>query len=152
MNTRILLIISIIALFAGGAIWYNAHGSMPWNMHDNMPMSDHMNSGNGPVVAGLNIPALNTIEKLGERRFNENCAVCHGKNAAGNEGVGPPLVHIIYEPSHHGDMAFQLAAKQGVRAHHWPYGNMPPVPSVTENDVTNITAYVRALQRANGIN
>lgn len=105
-----------------------------------------------PIATGLTIPNLSVVEKLGERTFNENCAVCHGKNGAGNEGAGPPLVHIIYEPSHHGDMSFQLAVKNGVRAHHWPFGNMPPISDVLEGEVTNIIAYIRALQRANGIN
>ncbi len=63
----------------------------------------------------------------------------------------PPLVHKFYEPNHHGDMAFVLAAKNGVRAHHWKFGDMPPVKGVTQGDVLNIVAYVRALQRENGI-
>jgi hypothetical protein len=49
-------------------------------------------------------------------------------------------------------MAFVLAAAQGVRAHHWGFGNMPAIEGVTNEDVVQITAYVRALQRANGIN
>jgi len=67
-------------------------------------------------------------------------------------GVAPPLVHKIYEPNHHGDMAFLMAARNGVRAHHWKFGNMPPVEGITDAEVITIVAYVRALQRANGIN
>lgn len=48
-------------------------------------------------------------------------------------------------------MAFQMAVAQGVRAHHWPFGDMPPQAGLTREDVGNIVAYVRALQRANGI-
>ena len=47
-------------------------------------------------------------------------------NAAGQNGVAPPLVHKLYEPGHHSDMAFIMAAKNGVRSHHWRFGNMPP--------------------------
>ena len=47
--------------------------------------------------------------------------------AAGHDGAGPPLVHKIYQPGHRSDMAFVLAAQNGVRAHHWPFGNRPPV-------------------------
>jgi len=72
-------------------------------------------------------------------------------NAAGQEGIAPPLVHKIYEPSHHADGSFFLAVRQGVRAHHWPFGNMPPIEDLTERDVGRIVAYVRTLQRANGI-
>ncbi|SFE18300.1 Cytochrome C oxidase, cbb3-type, subunit III [Sulfitobacter brevis] len=104
------------------------------------------------ALAEVSLPAsLTQEEQMGERAFAAVCADCHGTNAQGQDGVAPPLVHKIYEPSHHGDMAFLLAAKNGVRAHHWKFGNMPPVAGVTQSDVTNIVAYVRALQRANGI-
>ena len=88
----------------------------------------------------------------GQRIFEENCATCHGKNASGLNGSGPPLIHKIYEPGHHSDMSFQLAVKNGVRAHHWKFGNMPPVEDVSVEEVNDIIAYVRTLQRANGIN
>ena len=90
--------------------------------------------------------------QIGKVAFEAKCAACHGANAAGQDGVAPPLVHKIYEPSHHGDAAFLLAAKNGVRAHHWRFGNMPPVEGLTDGDVKMIVAYVRELQRANGIN
>ena len=106
----------------------------------------------GEPLVQVSVPVLTAAQRQGEQLFNENCASCHGENAAGQSGVAPPLVHIIYEPNHHGDMAFQLAAQRGVRQHHWQFGNMPAVPSVTPQDVSKITAYVRGLQRANGIN
>ena len=77
-------------------------------------------------------------------------AACHGANAAGTE-AGPPLVHKIYEPSHHGDYAFEMAVANGVRAHHWRFGDMPPQPAMTKADLQNVIAYVREVQRANGI-
>ena len=46
--------------------------------------------------------------------FKINCFSCHGANAAGVNGSGPPLVHKTYEPSHHGDTAFYNAAFNGV--------------------------------------
>lgn len=103
-----------------------------------------------PIVA-VNVPALTGLAAEGEVAFNGNCAVCHGANAAGQDGVAPPLVHKIYEPNHHGDMAFVMAARRGVRAHHWPFGDMPPVPDVTDDQLVQIVSYVRTLQKANGI-
>jgi mono/diheme cytochrome c family protein len=82
--------------------------------------------------------------------FVMHCAGCHGEAATGTE-QGPPLVHRIYEPSHHGDAAFVMAAMRGVRAHHWRFGDMPAVPGITEEEVAAITAYVRWLQRRAGI-
>ncbi|MGR3582900.1 MAG: c-type cytochrome, partial [Pseudooceanicola nanhaiensis] len=43
------------------------------------------------------------------------------------------------------------AVQNGVRAHHWKFGDMPPQTGLTPSDVANIVAYVRELQRANGI-
>jgi hypothetical protein len=58
---------------------------------------------------------------------------------------------IIYEPNHHADPAFQRAAANGVRAHHWEFGNMPKIDGVTPEDVDQITRYVRWLQKQAGI-
>jgi mono/diheme cytochrome c family protein len=88
--------------------------------------------------------------QVGEATFNANCAACHGKQAAGTDH-GPPLVHKIYEPNHHGDPAFQRAAANGVKAHHWEFGNMPKIDGVTPEDVDQIVKYVRWLQRQAGI-
>jgi mono/diheme cytochrome c family protein len=82
--------------------------------------------------------------------FNLSCAQCHGEGASGTD-KGPPLVHIIYEPNHHADASFFLAARQGVRSHHWPYGDMPPVAEIADDEIFAAVAYVRALQREAGI-
>ena len=63
-------------------------------------------------------------------KFTANCAACHGSRGVGTK-QGPPLVHKIYEPNHHADVAFQRAAENGVRAHHWEFGNMPKIEGVT---------------------
>ena len=104
------------------------------------------------ALAEVAVPdALSTDARIGKLAFEAKCAACHGANAAGQDGIAPPLVHVIYEPGHHGDESFQRAAAQGVRAHHWRFGNMPPVEGVTRSDVKMIISYVRELQRANGI-
>lgn len=99
------------------------------------------------VPANVTVPAE---FKDGEKLYNDNCRRCHGPRGAGTTD-GPPLVHITYEPSHHGDDAFLLAPKTGVRAHHWDHGNMPKVPTVNDDDVQEITDYIRFLQREVGI-
>ena len=105
-----------------------------------------------PMVAVTLPDTLSPEGMMGKRAFDAVCADCHGENAAGKMGFAPPLIHKIYEPSHHGDMAFQMAAANGVRAHHWNFGDMPPQPEVTRADVSSIIAYIREVQRANGIN
>ncbi len=106
----------------------------------------------GPPIVSVNVPAtLSARAQLGRKTYEANCASCHGRNAAGQDGVAPPLVHIVYEPGHHGDESFQRAVARGVRAHHWRFGDMPPVEGLTRRDVAAVVAYVRELQRANGI-
>ena len=95
-------------------------------------------------------PALSAKAQAGREVFNARCALCHG-NAAAGSGQGPPLVHRIYEPGHHQDFAFRNAVRNGVMAHHWQFGNMPPVPGLSDNDIEQLICYVRELQRANGI-
>jgi mono/diheme cytochrome c family protein len=97
------------------------------------------------------VPKLSSPAQMGQFAFEENCSACHGENAAGSEN-GPPFVHAIYKPGHHADFAFQTAAKNGVRAHHWRFGDMPPVPDVSDKQIEWIVKYVREMQRANGIN
>lgn len=97
------------------------------------------------------LPDFTADQLKGEVLFDANCEACHGKYAAGSK-IGPTLIHKIYEPSHHSDGSFYLAAKNGVRQHHWQLGNMPPIATVTPKDVAFILSYVRAIQRANGIN
>ena len=106
----------------------------------------------GAPIVKIGIPGqLSEIAMLGKQAFDINCASCHGENAVGQHGVAPPLVHKIYEPNHHGDESFQLAVVMGVGAHHWKFGNMPPIEGLTRADVKAVTAYVRELQRHNGI-
>jgi len=86
----------------------------------------------------------------GERLFDANCARCHGPRGSGTD-QGPPLVHRIYQPNHHGDAAFQRAVALGVVPHHWNFGPMPKVGGVSEAEVGEIVGYVRWLQRKAGI-
>lgn len=88
---------------------------------------------------------------FGQIAFEKGCATCHGKNGAGGTGKAPPLIHPIYEPGHHPDTAFLRAATTGVQAHHWGFGDMPPVEGITEKEVELIATYIREVQRANGI-
>ena len=86
----------------------------------------------------------------GAKLFADNCARCHGGMADGT-ATGPPLVHRLYEPGHHPDFSFQSAVKNGVVAHHWGFGDMPPVAGLSEDEVTEIIAHIRDLQREGGI-
>jgi mono/diheme cytochrome c family protein len=102
------------------------------------------------TTVDVKVPELSPVAEAGRVAFREHCAACHGP-AAGGTDKGPPLVHKWYQPNLHADVSFVLAAKRGAPQHHWPFGNMPPVPDVDDQSLQQIIRYVRELQRANGI-
>jgi len=104
----------------------------------------------GQVGGGVAGPATPAEFSKGEALFKADCAACHGQDAMGTDH-GPPLVHPIYQPDHHSDASFYLAIRNGARSHHWMYGNMPPVPGVSDNDAMQIVTYIRWLQHTAGI-
>ena len=105
-----------------------------------------------PPALAADPPAPKPPEALakGEALYNTNCSACHGAGARGTT-KGPPFLDKIYEPNHHADIAFYRAPEMGVRAHHWNFGDMPKVPSVIKDDLTQIIAYIRWLQKQAGI-
>jgi mono/diheme cytochrome c family protein len=136
------LFASLAGLLAACVIGYLAYSQQP--------TSDGTSDLGVPMVDVV-VPDLGSDERAGEVAFISFCAECHGRNAGGRDGYGPPLVHEIYEPSHHADISFLYAPTVGVRAHHWPYGNMPSIPGITQYETALVLKYVRALQAANGI-
>ncbi|MEI4485083.1 cytochrome c [Frigidibacter sp. MR17.14] len=103
-----------------------------------------------PEPGAVILPDVTGEAALGQRAYAARCASCHGEVATGTE-QGPPFLHPFYLPDHHGDRAFLIAAESGVRAHHWRFGDMPPVEGITRAEVKAVIAYVRALQQANGL-
>lgn len=86
----------------------------------------------------------------GERLYQEKCASCHGKDLQGTD-KGPPQIHNYYLPNHHSDAAYQIAVRNGVRQHHWSFGDMPPVPGLTPEDVGHIVSFIRREQKRAGL-
>ncbi|MEP4804357.1 MAG: cytochrome c [Hyphomicrobiales bacterium] len=106
----------------------------------------------GDAMVAIQMPPIEGNAAIGQHVFEVSCAPCHGVNAVGVEGAGPPLIHKIYEPSHHAGETFQRAVSQGVRSHHWQFDDMLPVEGLTRGDVAMVIAYISEIQRANGIN
>ncbi len=153
MDRRLIGVLIVAVAVAAGAGWFWLEKGVeePGSSVEGVASGG---GGTGAPLAEVTVPeVLSAKAQSGEIIYDAACASCHGANAAGQDGVAPPLVHRIYEPSHHGDMAFVLAARNGVRAHHWSFGDMPPVEQrMTDAEVGLIVAYVREMQRANGIN
>lgn len=93
---------------------------------------------------------LSSAALAGRSAYNAACAGCHGSNGSGTD-KGPAFVHAVYNPGHHSDAAFALAVAQGVRQHHWKFGDMPAQPNVTAEQLQAIVRYVRAVQESRGI-
>jgi cytochrome c len=108
-------------------------------------LADH-----NPGHVDVKIGQLSARAQFGQKVFNKNCGGCHGINGQGTQ-KGPPLIHDIYNPGHHPNEAFYRAVEEGVRQHHWPYGNMPPQKQVSFMDMTGILAFIREVQVENGI-
>ncbi len=102
----------------------------------------------GASIASASIADTTTYS--GEDSFQNRCAVCHGQNAEGT-ATGPPLVNRLYEIGHHPNFSFHNAVNKGVTAHHWNFGDMPPIPNVPPEEIDAIICHVRDLQRAEGI-
>jgi mono/diheme cytochrome c family protein len=125
------LVVAAIALGIGALAWWLLPGATS-------------------TTVDVKVPELSPMAEAGREAFQENCAACHGSTAGGTD-KGPPLVHKWYQPGHHADVSFVLAAKRGAPQHHWHFGNMPPQPQVGERSMQQIIEYVRELQQANGI-
>jgi len=105
----------------------------------------------GPEGDSSDIAVQNVaLVATGDVLYQTNCAECHGSDLRGTD-KGPSHLSIVYVPGHHGDQAFVVAARAGVRAHHWDFGNMAPVEGLSDDDLTAIIAFVRENQRIEGL-
>ena len=100
--------------------------------------------------AVIESPQVAPQYNIGKLLYGKFCSSCHGVDLKGTR-QGPPFLHRVYHPGHHGDGSFFLAAKRGVRAHHWKFGNMPPVEGVDEDMIGAIVKYVRHIQKSAGL-
>lgn len=82
--------------------------------------------------------------------FQTNCVACHGPSGSGTV-QGPPLVHQVYRSNHHANLSFHLAVRDGVKSHHWNYGDMKPIPEITPEETEHVIAYIRREQRRKGL-
>ena len=108
---------------------------------------DGTDSGGPSAVAA---PPVDQNAEEGREPYETTCAVCHGRDLRGSS-AGPPLLNRVYEPGHHPDESFRRAVTQGVRAHHWSFGDMPAQPTVSADEIDRIIAFVRAQQERAGI-
>ena len=108
-----------ITIFAG--VVAAILGYSMWPVEQKTSVIDHVSSAEGAPLAIVILPKnLSPNAQIGKLGFEAKCAACHGRNAAGKDGIAPPLVHKFTEPSHHGDESFQRAVS-------WAFGDITGV-------------------------
>lgn len=101
------------------------------------------------ACGGSDSSADDSTSTRGADLYEANCASCHGSDLGGTQR-GPSHLSIVYEPAHHGDDSFRSAIAQGAGQHHWNFGDMPPVRGLSDDQVDDIIAFVRAEQQRQG--
>jgi len=104
-------------------------------------------------LAALHLPPPGFIGDAtqGSKLFVDYCSSCHGNNAHGSN-QGPPLISKVYGNKHHADFAVHVAVRDGVRQHHWNFGDMAAIPNITPEQTAHVIAYIRLEQSKAGIN
>lgn len=103
------------------------------------------------IKATVTIPELTESGLRGRGVFATKCAECHGADGEGGSRKGPPLIHPMYRENVYPDFVFKKAVLDGKRAKNWRFGAMPPVEGLTNQQVDDVIAFVRAAQIASGI-
>lgn len=94
-------------------------------------------------------PGVSAEAPDGAALYQRSCALCHGNDLRGT-AMGPSHLSEVYEPGHHSDASFVAAIKEGSPAHHWDFGDMPPVEGLSDDEIEAIIAFIRAKQESEG--
>lgn len=97
------------------------------------------------------VPDLEGMAIEGQVAFLRACARCHGPNAGGLDGLGPPLIMDFYGPSERSDMDLILAIQLGREEENWTFGPMPPPEDISFQEQGAVVEFLRQLQIANGV-
>ena len=100
--------------------------------------------------AHMVIPNLSSQAFSGREHFAANCGSCHGAYGEGSDN-GPVLIHMIYGETLFRDEEIVASVREGAPARNWPFGDMPAVPGVTDEQLTLMIGFLREVQAANGI-
>lgn len=102
------------------------------------------------ACSGDDAPSDAGATSAGAELYAQSCASCHGSDLRGTD-EGPPHLSQVYAPDHHPDASFRAAITQGSPAHHWEFGDMPPVDGLSDEAIDLIIAHVREQQATHGL-
>ncbi|MCW8914357.1 MAG: c-type cytochrome [Magnetovibrio sp.] len=103
------------------------------------------------IKATVVVPELDAAQQSGRAVFAEKCQDCHGVDGSGGSPKGPPLIHPMYRANLYPDYVFKKVLRDGKREKNWRFGAMPATKGITDQQIDNVTAFVRAAQIASGI-
>jgi len=125
-----LMLLALIIVLTAGTLWKREKISLKATPH---------------------FPELTVSGKLGRIIVNEQCAECHGEDATGNSRNGPPLMHPMYREEIFPDFHFRRVLKEGRPSRAWQFGPMPAQPQLSDEDITNVIAFIREVHDATGV-
>lgn len=136
----------VLTLLVNAAIWFAPPGFFGGMMPGAMP-NQMMNPNQMPPTTNqappTSQPARQATDQptellaLGEQRFSQVCANCHGVNGQGYVAAGAPPLNGSAHAWHHSDTQIRGWLRNG-------YRSMPAVPSNwTERDIDAVLAYVK---------
>jgi mono/diheme cytochrome c family protein len=103
------------------------------------------------IKATVTIPPLTASAQHGRAIFATACQDCHGVDGAGGSRKGQPLIHPMYRENQFPDFVFKKSIRDGKREKNWRFGPMPALDTLTEQQIDEVTEFVRAVQNASGI-
>lgn len=109
-------------------------------------LSSAAHEGHGPMPKARIPFVMSPDARAGSKIYNSECAACHGRLLDGTH-KGPPM--LAYESAFHPDPDFVAAIKSGVKQHHWSFGDMLPIKSLTDDEIRRVIIYIRKVQAYN---
>lgn len=100
--------------------------------------------------AALIIPNLSFKAHEGREHFAAACGACHGAYGEGSDN-GPVLIHALYGRTLFLDEQIVAAVREGAEARNWPFGDMPAVEGVSDQNLDMMIGFLREVQAANDI-
>jgi mono/diheme cytochrome c family protein len=102
--------------------------------------------GDGEATA----PPVQGDAAAGSIPYREYCAGCHGEDGRG-AAAGPGLLDARYALPGFDDQALVTAIVEGAPEREWDFGPMPRIRGLGQQELADLVAFVRELQRGAGI-
>jgi mono/diheme cytochrome c family protein len=94
---KLTALIAAVVIAGGGVATWQFISAEDTAMGHSMTPPDTSKIEAGDPIVQVQLPAeFSEQATIGKTIFEAKCSECHGANAAGQNGIAPPLVHKIY--------------------------------------------------------